>query len=241
MKTLLLTLCLCFVTPPAWAAVAVDSCTHFEGAGQANMDTTVHTVGAGANYLVVFVGTDSDVATSAITSVTWDFGGTAQAMGSVSDNAGTGVVMGAAYTLLNPTLGNKTLRVVNTVGTGCCDIKLCSFSGVDSVTPLGTIVENESTGVVAGDSLAFTVNTGGMALAYLVTQGPHASFAQGANQTQQQRATASCNAGDCDGTTTTATVSPMDYTWTSTGTDFWHVVLPINAAAGRRPIVPIIY
>lgn len=147
---------------------------------------------------------------------------------------------GVAYTLINPTPGNHTLRVNTDSSTQCCDIKICSFSGVNTVTPLGTIVEEESTGTTTGSSLAFTLNTGGLAVAYLIAQNPFTNFAQGADQTEQQTSVVGCATGDCFGVTTTATVSPMNYTWNSTGTDFWHVVLPINAALAR-PSAPIIF
>jgi hypothetical protein len=221
---------------------AVGSCTStdFETlSGCTTCDVTTHTVGAGENFLIVFVGQDQDLAATNILSASWDQTGTPQSMTAQSDNNGTGVVVGKAFTLLNPTVGNKTLRVSLTNGSGCCEIMICSLSGVDPVTPLGSIVETENTGITTSDSLAFTLNTGGLAVAFLFQQSARAGFAQGADQTQLHLNSTGCG-GDCEAVMTVATVSPMNYTWNSGGEDFWHVVLPVNAASTRRAVPPMI-
>jgi hypothetical protein len=239
MKALLLTLCLLWPTS-ALAAVALDACTKATPASCTTCDTTAHTVGAGANYLVVFVQGDNDSAGTTVSAASWDQGGTPQAMTALADNNGVGAGHGRAFGLANPTAGNKTLRVTSSSSSGCCDIFICSFTGVNTSSPTGTIVETESTANVAGDSLAFTVGSGGLAVAFLAgPQTAWASFSQGADQTQQQINNGTgCNS-DCVSITTTATISPMNYTWTATSRTFWHVVIPLNAIT-LRPVSPII-
>jgi hypothetical protein len=235
----LFTLLCCLLASPAWAAVALDgTCTASDTSNGTTHDLT-HTVGATANFLLAFVLLDADV--DEITGATWDFGGSAQAMTSQADSI-TGVIAGEVYTTVNPAVGTLTLRATTTNTQDRVYLVACDFTGVNTAAPLGTIVETESTGTVAGDSLAFTLNTGGLAIAALFGQSAWSSFAHGADQTEQFADAAGCDAGGgCHVVITTATVSPMDYTWTSTGVDFWHVVVPINAASTRRPIPPIIF
>lgn len=226
-----------FLPNVAFAAdVLLDACTKDDSVDSCSTcDTTAHTVAADANYLVVFVGTDTDRTAAFVTGVTWDFGGTAQDMTPAVEDSHETATHGAsgwAFVLANPTTGNKTLRVTTSSSSQCCDIKICSFKNVNTSDPLGTIVETESTATDDGDSLAFTDGSGVMAVAYLISQGPWTNFAQGSDQTEQQRSEAtSCGIGDCWSIVTTATVSPIDYTWNSTGNDYWHVVIPLNAAA----------
>jgi hypothetical protein len=240
MKRTLLTWFLLLCPAPIWAAVTVDACVSVAGAACTNCDVSTLTVAADANYLVAFAGKDRDEALP-FTSATWDFGGTAQAMGTLSDNNATGAVVGQAWGLANPTTGNKTLRFVVANGSQCCDFSICSLKGVNTSNPTGTIVENESTATVAGDSLAVTVPTNGLVVGYLIGQGTFTSFASGANQTEQFSTTTHCSGGDCRAVLTTLSVSPLDYTWTSTSTNFWDVAIPFNAASTRKPSSAIIF
>jgi hypothetical protein len=239
MKRTLLTWFLLLCPAPLWAAVTVDACVSEAGALCTNCDVATLTVAADANYLIAFAGKDRDEALP-FTSATWDFGGTAQAMTPLTDNNATGAVVGRAWGLANPTVGNKTLRFVVGTSTQCCDLSICSLKGVDTSNPTGTIVENESTATVAGDSLAFTLGSGGLAVGYLIGQGTFTSFASGANQTEQFSTTTHCSGGDCRAVVTTLSVSPLDYSWTNTSTNFWDVVIPLNAGTSRRPVAPVL-
>jgi hypothetical protein len=241
MRTLLLALGL-FLSPlSAWAAVALDACTNAEPASCTNCDTAAHTVAAGANYLVVFAGGDDNLAGTNFTGASWDQTGTPQAMTALADNGGVGNIYGRVFGLANPTVGNKTLRVTATSSNGTADIMICSFSGVDTSNPvtLANIAETESTATVAGDSLAFTLGSNGLAVAYLFTATTWPNYAKGANETARVRNSTSCN-GDCDGTLTTGTVSPFAPTWDSTSRNFWHVIIPLNASGGRKPSYPMV-
>lgn len=234
MRTILLACAIWCLPLVSHAAVAFGSCTQFESAGCTNCDITTHTVASGENFLVVFTHTDGTTPTQS--SASWDQAGSPQSM-TEQANMATGALRAKAWTLENPTVGNLTLRVVQS-GSGTMNAQICSFSGYGS---LGTVVETEQTATDSGDSLAFTINSGGMAVAYLGTQFGVSAFTQGADQTQRLRepGTGCGGANDCDATTTTATVSPMDYTWTSSSADYWHVVIPMNAVA-RPPSAPIL-
>ena len=89
-----------FLTSPVWAAVAKDACVNQETvSGCTSCDFSGVTVGAGANYLVVFVGQDQDIAASNITGATWDQGGSNQSMTALADNNGTGNLAAKAFGL----------------------------------------------------------------------------------------------------------------------------------------------
>jgi hypothetical protein len=241
MKKYLLTLVLCLFASPAFAAVGYTSCTYFEGAACTTCDTTVHTVGATDNYLLVFVGQDADLTEGNLTGASWDQAGTPQAMTPIANNNSVGVVVGKAFELVNPTVGNKTLRVTATTGTRCCDIVICSFTGVNTSAPSGTPVELESGGgSTTGSSLAVTIGSGGLAVDFLISQSAFTNFAAGANQDSRHATTTGC-AADCQSQASTTTVSPPDYTWNSSSNAFWHVAIPINAASTRRAIPPMVF
>lgn len=227
-----------------WAAVAVDDCTIFDSPAAANdHDVTTLTVGATANYLLVFVQSENSANTF---TVNWDDTGTPQAMSSIATNS-VGALKGEAFELVNPTAGNLTLEVTSS-NTNCCSIIACSFTGVNTSDPTDTPIEDEQTGSTTGTSVAFTLNAGGMAVSFLGSQGPAwAGFnaqpaGAGGTQTQREIDTDGCvgSSNDCQVSLYTGDTSPFAYTWNNSSVDFWHVVIPVNAASTRRPIPPMI-
>src|SRR5256712_3870456 len=114
------------------------------------LPTSCGTAGPGWNCLLM-VGISATTSTlPTITSVTWDQGGTNQALSQVvgSPQVGTNTKVWI-YSLLNPTAtGSKTLRVSFTGG-GTVVVGVTSFSGVHPTTPLGTFAGANGNGVTA--------------------------------------------------------------------------------------------
>ncbi len=136
MRRLWLVLLICLWAAEGRAAVAKnDSGTAgVDFVGASTIDLTTFTVSAGSDQcLIAFVGTT--IASTAITSVTWDKDGTPQAMtliGSIENGSGsTGSV--AFYRLIAPTTGNLKLQVIlGSVSSG--SIGAINFSGADQTT-----------------------------------------------------------------------------------------------------------
>lgn len=113
-------------------AVVLDAAGTGANVTNTTIDYTGLTVGSGLNRALVLVLTWGGNP-GAISSVTWDFGGSAQAMTQIgttqSDPTWTSRFV-ALFGLVDPASGNKTLRVVqtNSVATKHAAI---SFTGVD--------------------------------------------------------------------------------------------------------------
>lgn len=146
-------------------AVAVDAVGTGDNDTGTTLDYTGITVGGSASALVFLVTWGGNP--GAITSVTWDFGGTAQAMTQIgttqSDPTWTTRFV-ALFGLVNPTAGNNTLRIVqaNSVATKRAAI---SFTGSSTAGGAGTFA-NFATSSGTGATLDLTVTSN--ASAYIV-------------------------------------------------------------------------
>jgi hypothetical protein len=127
------------------------------------------TVGAGANYLVVFCLFDPNSLTSI--SAHWDSAGTNQLMTNVGSAANSsGVCQIQAFELKAPTAGAKLLNVAWTGAKNELIIYAASFSGVDQTTPhSGLQTASGTLGANANTSLpAITSATGNAVVAAYV-------------------------------------------------------------------------
>jgi trimeric autotransporter adhesin len=137
--------------------------------GVATMDVTNLTVGAGSNRALLVMILFSDGVQPAGQTVTWDATGTPQPctlIPGTQNQSGAMTCATALYGLINPTSGNKTLRIS---WTGNLEAHACAiaFTGVDQ-TSVAVAFPNGATHFVNGASPAtVTVNsaTGDMAAA----------------------------------------------------------------------------
>lgn len=117
--------------PVVFDAIGTETTVSVNGTPPLTYDFTTMTVGAAltGGALVLVTQTNNN---ETIISAQWDFGGTPQNMTEI-----TSFVFGSGrkmhfWGLLNPTSGNKTLRVTYTSQVGAERINLVSFSGVNS-------------------------------------------------------------------------------------------------------------
>ena len=142
------------------------------------------TVGAALSNgaLVALIESDNQ---SALTSVTWDQGGTNQAMTLVSSGNTSGALgRGAIWALRNPTSGNKTMRLVFGAGRQFVILAL-SFTGVNQTSDAAAFphAANVQTAIPTNTAQACTVTvtsaTGNMVVAV------HSNDANGWGSTNQ--------------------------------------------------------
>lgn len=150
-------------------AVAFDAKATAELAqttGASPADLTTLTVGAGSNraLLACILATDPAIA---ISSVVWDPGGAAQALTLVTGAVNTTSRYVGWYGLVNPTSGNKTLRVTFTGGASNFVVDALSFTGVDQsggATSFPNGAASFATGA-ANSTIDITSATGDMVVA----------------------------------------------------------------------------
>jgi hypothetical protein len=217
-----------------WAAVAIEgSCTVAEPAVCTTCDVT-HTI-TSATALLVMMGING---AQTVSSSTWDFGGTAQSIGAAIASSTALIRDGYIFLLTNPTTGsNLTLRTVYS-GNTTPQIVLCSLTGVNLSDPYETPVVTEGSGTESSISAAFSLGAGGLAISYFVIGNSVTGLTEGADQT----AISFNNAfGDDDiGSSSYATVSPLNYTFNATSSNRWIIAVPLNAVSTRRPIAPML-
>lgn len=152
-------------------SVALDAAgTHlFDNSSVTSQDYAQITVGNGATSLLVGIGWGAVV--SSVT-VTWDNGGTNQAM-SLIGSVTNGTLMGSLYGLVKPTPGAKTLHVAWTTG-ATLQIDSVSFTGSDITggrttfygattnTGTGQVTTVTTPAVAVGDAAVDTVFGGGV-------------------------------------------------------------------------------
>lgn len=134
------------------AAVSFDASApiNVSGGGITTFDSTNLTIGASANCLVVGVAINDGFA---LNTVTWDSGGTNQAMTFLTGNealAGTSA-RGELWGLLSPTVGNKTLRVTSTSATRF-------YVGQASFRNVTSFLNQVSTNAGGGGAASLSVN-----------------------------------------------------------------------------------
>ncbi|MEK7556886.1 MAG: hypothetical protein AAB538_02830, partial [Patescibacteria group bacterium] len=122
------------------AAIALDDPGQACAAAGTTIDITgaTHgeTVGSGSDRLLL-VGISQGNTAAVLTSVTWDQGGTNQAMTRINGVAQATDARVELWKLVNPTAGNKTLRIVSPSSVGVA-VGLVSYTGVDQTTPNDT-------------------------------------------------------------------------------------------------------
>ena len=233
MLTRWLTFAFCLFTSPSLAAVAIESCQVSEPASCTNCDVSfTNTAG---NTLALFVGVGG---TGTISSATWDFGGSAQAMTPSLAMTGVGTRNAYSYYLVSPATGTKTMRVVFS-GNVAAQWVICALTGVNTADPVGTAVENEEA-VANGttQSIAFTNETNGISIGYHQIGNSSGTVTIGADQTD---ITTNNAFGDDDiGSASWAVISPFNYSWAnSTSSTRWLVIIPFKAGSTRRPSPPL--
>ena len=131
-------------------ALAKDVQNESRTTGTTSYSYTGPNVSASATVLVVTLlfGNPSSTTLPTGISVTWDSGGTNQAMtlfgSGITSNAGSSSVAGYIYYLLSPTSGAKTLAVSWTNVQGLY-VETTSYTGGDTSTPLANLSSNTAT------------------------------------------------------------------------------------------------
>lgn len=155
MRRLLLLLLLVLMPSVCGAAVALDAAGTSASASTvlSPFDFTGVTVGAGANRALV-AQINFSLETVGSVTVTWDQGGTNQAMGQIVCANGAGAVgRSCLYGLVAPTSGNKTLRVTWT-GTTDIIVDAVAWTGVDQTGGTTSFAHSTS---ATGNSVAPSV------------------------------------------------------------------------------------
>lgn len=127
------------------------------------LDLTTLTIGAGSDTaLVAEIGIDGGTPT--ISSVTWDQGGTNQAMTLITSITNGTLARSYLYGLVNPTAGNKTLRVVISAGSEIF-LNATAFNGVNQTGGATSFAHaNTATGASGVPSVTITSAVGNMTI-----------------------------------------------------------------------------
>lgn len=167
--------------PPGSGPVALDAVGTAANVTNTTIDYTGITVGSGSNRALVLKLTWGGNP-GAISSVTWDFGGSAQAMtqiGTTQSDPTWTLRFTALFGLVGPTAGNNTLRIVqaNSVATKHAAI---SFTGADQ-TGGTTTFKNfaTSSGTGATQDLTITSDTNEYIVIAMVADSSTVSFNSG--------------------------------------------------------------
>lgn len=205
--------------------IDADGSVLAQGAHATPIDYTGLTVGAGANRaLVCCILTDATAAVTAFT-LTWDKGGTNQAMAAITGAAGNDAgnnVRAMWFGLVAPTSGNKTLEIA-WAGGASIEMYVCasSVTGADQTGGTTTFANGATAhGTTSPASIAITSATGHMAFAAGVfdsltaTPGSTSIFN---NNTLNDIGAANRAAGASTVTLSTTMTSPVD--WVLSGFD----------------------
>lgn len=187
-------------------------------------DTTKLTVGSGLNRaLVVQITTQ---ASNTVTAVAWDQTGTPQPLTVIkSQQNATSLRSADLWGLVNPTAGNKTLRVTWTGG-GRVIINATSYIGVIQTGGTTTFPNSvAATGNSGTGSTGSITSTSGD-----ITVGVLAAAMSSATPTQTQLFFLS-GVGSVDGAASEATTGTATHSWTITSTQWAAVGTDIKAIA----------
>ncbi len=218
-------------------SVTLDGDVHSNAADDVSSINISHTTGTGANRLM-------------LVGVSWNCGGTARSISSVTFTPGGGSATAldevdteqtgsqarysAIYSLLDPpsgTSGTVTVTFSGSVSNGIV-AGVANFAGVDQTTPLGTPQ------VANGDSAAPSVGLTGLNGDELVfdnvfqgASGESQTLTAGSGQNQRWNAwIANARAAS---STEQATGSSVTMSWTAGSSSYWAIVaIPINPVAG---------
>jgi hypothetical protein len=125
-------------------------------------DLTTFTVTAGSTLLVAVLHTSANVSA---TSLTWDNGGTNQAMTPIIDTLSGATIRQQMFIRINPTSGNKTLHAAWTTSSDAV-LGAIAFSGTDT-TGYNSADNQTANAGAANQSLTITSTTDGATLAAL--------------------------------------------------------------------------
>ncbi len=158
MRRLTLVLFLLFGAAEGWAAVAENGTgtALVELANGTTVDLTTFTVDSGSSQCLIAVLTlIADTGTSP--SVTWDQGGTNQAMTPIMDDGNNTTGHMYAYYRIGPTTGNNIMRASWTTNDGAA-LAAINFSGADQTTCVNA-AHNVTTTIVSTTPLVVTVTS----------------------------------------------------------------------------------
>lgn len=132
--------------------------------GATSASLTTFAVSAGSNlFLLACLGTSSNVSA---TTITWDSGGTNQAMTSSINTLSGGTIRQQLFILINPKVGTLTLKAAWTTASDA-NLTAIAFSGADQSTGIQSAdnVTNNSGG--ANTSLTITSSSDGATVAFI--------------------------------------------------------------------------
>lgn len=142
-------------------AVALDAvATGFQSVAAATSVTTVKlTVGSGSNRAIVLQACWGAASGLPVTSrvATWDFGGSAQAMGEIVNQVSGVLLESALYGLVAPAAGALSLKLA-WVNSADCDIFPIAFTGVDQAGG-ATSFPNSTSNVNSASPSTITITT----------------------------------------------------------------------------------
>lgn len=205
--------------------VAIDTRSTADTVGSgASSDHNNLTVGTGSNRALLAMIGISDNAAGTI-SAAWDPAGANQALTQIvtATTPSVGTARTFLFGLVNPTAGNKTLRVSSTGTTFDIVVYAYSLTGADQTGGATTFPHSTSnTGTGSGaQGITITSAVGNFTFSDLVWTGGSANVtAHSQTQRYLESATSVINGAGQDGTGA-ATVS---HTWTFTAADNWAIV-----------------
>jgi hypothetical protein len=211
------------------AAVAAGTTTDIAGA------THGLTVGSGADR-VLLVGYGQGNSAAAVTSMAWDQAGTPQALTKIGERSMATDARAELWRLVNPTPGNKTLRIVRASSAGA--VSLIALTGVDQTTPNGTAVLASGTG---NPTLAVASEAGDLVVDFVVKKETGGTaFVAGAGQTEPAGVEVHANAND-EGCSMSyeAGAASVTMSWTGPTEEWCQIGVNVNAAAAAAGPFPL--
>lgn len=212
-------------------AVALDAvATGFQSVPATTSITTVKlTVGSGANRGLVCQACWGAASGIPVTSrvATWDFGGSAQAMGEIVNQVSGTLLETALYGLVNPIAGAKSLKIA-WVNNADCDIFPIAFTGVDQTGGATSFPNSTSaTGSASPATVTVTTATNNATVSCIAVGGNPA----GPNRTQTFLDTAPANMSAAGEYLVPSGAGSLAHQWSTAGGAYVTVVTDVLAAA----------
>ena len=211
---------------PASAAIAVDVAGTGSGTGT-TVDITGPNVGSGSNR-VLLVGIAQGNSAATLTSVTWDQGGTNQAMTRISSVSNASDTRVELWRLVAPTSGAKTLRIVSPSSVGMA-VGIVSYTGVDQTTPEDTPPTGTTGAPGSTPSITVTSATSDLVIDAASTKEDSTANTAGTNQTERAQLYAPLDERIMMSEEAGAASVPM--TWTGTFEEWAQVAASLNPAS----------
>lgn len=224
MRTIWITLCLCLLAyAPAFGVVALDACTQNATVVGDNNYTFTHATAVGSNRVMILLASSGQFVSAAT------YNGVALTM--IAEPAASGVVATAMY-LVAPATGTNTVDFTLDSSHNSI-VRVCTFTGVNQASPIGTHAERATATVDTSMSDAVSSATGAMTVdVFAALAAAVAALDSDSGQANESIVDVTEQAMGSSTEVGAASVT-MTWTFTSCFCDRAHVVVPLNAAVGR--------